>query len=106
MNPNRWMPGELATIVGVALLVGSIVLYAAVRSLRPGAQRFYWIACCAVLAVGVAGMLLAPPDSPDSGEMPLTFGVGVWVTLLSLLGMWAGAAWTFWRSRKALRGRA
>ncbi|WP_414439285.1 hypothetical protein [Burkholderia sp. 22PA0106] len=55
--------------------------------------RLYWVACLALIVAGSVALAIAHPDSPDSGEMPSGFTLGVLVTFAGLAATSAGCAW-------------
>lgn len=55
--------------------------------------RLYWVACLALIVAGTVALGIARPDSPDSGEMPAGFALGVLVTFAGLAATTAGCAW-------------
>jgi drug/metabolite transporter (DMT)-like permease len=55
--------------------------------------RLYWLACLALIVAGSGLMAFAPPASPDSGEMPPGFGLGVLVVFAGVAAVSAGCAW-------------
>lgn len=55
--------------------------------------RLYWLACIALIVAGSGLMAFAPPTSPDSGEMPPGFGLGVLIVFAGIAATSAGCAW-------------
>jgi peptidoglycan/LPS O-acetylase OafA/YrhL len=80
----------LGTLVLLYLFgLGGALYHACTRS----RGRFYWLACVALIAAGSGLMAFAPPATPDSGEMPPGFGLGVMIVFAGLAATSAGCAW-------------
>lgn len=92
MNPNIWITKELILIFLYGSLYLLSLVYAIWQGCRATKQRWYWICCAILIVAGTLTMIYAAPDSPDSGEMPRQFALGVWPMLLGLLGAVAGIA--------------
>ena len=92
-NPNAWTVAEMITICVCASLYFSCLVFSIWKGYRSVSGRWYWIACAGLIIVGTAGMILAAPDSPSSGEMPRQFGLGAALMMLGVLGTAIGVAW-------------
>ncbi|WLE62653.1 hypothetical protein GIY62_19840 [Burkholderia plantarii] len=84
---------DLVALGVLALLYVCGLGWAGWQALRATRGRLYWVICVALLAAGALAMAIARPDTPDSGEMPAGFALGVLVAFAGLVATAAGCAW-------------
>ncbi|WP_186024625.1 hypothetical protein [Burkholderia gladioli] len=84
---------DLIALGTLALLYLLGLGWAGWHALRATRGRLYWVACLALIAAGTLAAVFALPDTPDSGEMPAGFALGVMVSFAGLAATAAGCAW-------------
>lgn len=90
-DPNLWGVPELFSISLFVMLYLFSIAFSIWKSFRSDRKRLYWIACASLIIIGTLTMLFfAFPDSPNSGEMPPEYGLGVWIVFVGLFGVIAG----------------
>ena len=78
----------LATVLLVAV-VATGAAYAIRQIVRPGWLRLYWVACLALIALGIAGIATARPYD----SVPPEFALGFWALVFGVLGALLPAGW-------------
>ncbi|OHX21800.1 hypothetical protein [Chromobacterium sphagni] len=92
---------ELIPLIALLVLYAAALLYSLRQAWR--LRRLHWLGCVLLLIAGFLSMLLARPVTPDSGEMPPGFGLGVMLALAGIAATTGGAIWRVFSCRRRRR---
>jgi hypothetical protein len=93
--------GDYIALGTLALLYLGGLAVALWRAWASPRCKVYWIVCTVLLIGGAGAMFAGQPSSPNSGEMPPDFAIGVEAVLAGLALVAAGCAWLMLRTRRS-----